>query len=169
MSIILKDLFCKTNVGQKAISYIVPSIWNSWPDSIKRANILNTFKHNVKKHYLFWITHDMFMCMFICISIWLYVRVCVCVYTYAYILVYFPLNYSFSSFLWFFSFTLFSHFFLTWGTIVETRRFCPFCAMAAKADAIHFCLLKYFSFIIYMLTFNQLVCLSVVVVVFYLG
>ena len=48
----LKNPFRKTNMGQKAISYIGPSIWNSLPDSIKRANSLNTFKHNVKKHYL---------------------------------------------------------------------------------------------------------------------
>ena len=38
----LKNPFRKTNVGQKTISYIGPSIWNSSPDSIKRANSLNT-------------------------------------------------------------------------------------------------------------------------------
>ena len=48
----LKNPFRKTNMGQKAISYIAPSIWNSLPDSIKRANSLNTVKHNVKNHYL---------------------------------------------------------------------------------------------------------------------
>ena len=48
----LKNPFRKTNMGQKAISYIGPSIWNSSPDSIKRANSLNTLKHNVKEHYL---------------------------------------------------------------------------------------------------------------------
>ena len=48
----LKNPFCKTNTQQKAISYIGLSIWNSLPDSIKRANSLNSFKHNVKKHYL---------------------------------------------------------------------------------------------------------------------
>ena len=48
----LKNLFCKTNMGQKTISYIGPSIWNSLPDSIEKANSLNTFKHNVKNHYL---------------------------------------------------------------------------------------------------------------------
>ena len=37
---------------QKAISYIGPSIWKSLPDSIKTVNSLNTFKYNVKKHYL---------------------------------------------------------------------------------------------------------------------
>ena len=48
----LKNSFCKTNMGQKTISYIGPSIWNSLPDSIKKANFLNTFKHNVKKYSL---------------------------------------------------------------------------------------------------------------------
>ena len=48
----LKNPFRKTNIGQKDISYIAPSIWNSLPDSIKRTNSLNTVKHNVKKHYL---------------------------------------------------------------------------------------------------------------------
>ena len=57
----LKNPFCKRNMGQKAISYIGPSIWSSLPDSIKRANSLNTFKHNVKKHYLIWITNNVFM------------------------------------------------------------------------------------------------------------
>ena len=48
----LKNPFCKTNTGQKTISYIGPSIWNNLPDSIKKANSLNTFKHNIRKHYL---------------------------------------------------------------------------------------------------------------------
>ena len=48
----LKNPFRKRNIGQKAISYIGPSIWNNLPDSIKRANRLNTFKHNAKKPYL---------------------------------------------------------------------------------------------------------------------
>ena len=48
----LKNLFCKTNMKQKAISCIGPSIWSSFSDSVKRANSLNTFIHNVKKHYL---------------------------------------------------------------------------------------------------------------------
>ena len=48
----VKNHFRETNMGQKAISYIGTSIWNRLPDSIKRANSLNTFKHDVKKHYL---------------------------------------------------------------------------------------------------------------------
>ena len=37
-------------MGQLIISYIGPSLWNSLPDSIKKANSLNTLKHNFKKH-----------------------------------------------------------------------------------------------------------------------
>ena len=48
----LKNPFRKTNMGQKAISHIGPSIWNSFHDSVKRTNSLNNFKHNVKNHYL---------------------------------------------------------------------------------------------------------------------
>ena len=48
----LKNPFRKTNMAQKAISYIGPSIWNSLSHLIKRANSLNTFKHNLKKHYV---------------------------------------------------------------------------------------------------------------------
>ena len=48
----LKNSFRKTNTGRKTIYYIGPSIWNSLPDSLKQMNNLNTFKHNVKKHYL---------------------------------------------------------------------------------------------------------------------
>ena len=94
-----KNRFRKTNRGQKAISYIGPSIWNNLPDSIKRANSLNIFKHNVKKHYLTWIIHNVFT--WICVSVFTYVcmSVGVCIYTYEYILVYFSLTYSLS---WFF-------------------------------------------------------------------
>ena len=104
----LKNPFRKRNMGQKTITYIGPFIWNSLPDSTKKANNLNTFKHNVKKHYLTWITHNVFM--WICVSVFTYVcmSVGVCIYTYAYILVVFLwfihvhvffLVYSFLSFL----------------------------------------------------------------------
>ena len=82
-----KNPFRKTNMGQKTISYIGPSIWNSLPDAIKKASSLNTFKHNVKKHYLTWITHIVYM--WICVG--------VCIYTYGYILVCFPFT-AFSRF-----------------------------------------------------------------------
>ena len=51
----LKNSFCITNIGQKIISYIGLSIWNSLSVSIKKANHLNTFKHKLKKHHLTWI------------------------------------------------------------------------------------------------------------------
>ena len=81
----LKNPFRKTNMAQKAISYIGPSIWNSLSHSIKRANSLNTFKHNVKKHYVTWITNNVFM--WICVSVFTYMFKCswVCVYVYMHI------------------------------------------------------------------------------------
>ena len=42
----------KTNIGQKALSYVGPSIWNSLNNSLKSASSLNTFKHNIKEHFL---------------------------------------------------------------------------------------------------------------------
>ena len=47
----LNTLFIK-QIWEKLFLVLVPPIWNSLPDSIKRTNSLNTFKHNVKKHYL---------------------------------------------------------------------------------------------------------------------
>ena len=48
----IKCPFCKTNIGQMAQPYIGPTIWSKTPDMLKGANNLNTFKHNLKKHYL---------------------------------------------------------------------------------------------------------------------
>ena len=48
----LKCPFRKTNAGQMALSYIVPTIWRKTPDMLKRTNSLNRFKHNLKEHYL---------------------------------------------------------------------------------------------------------------------
>ena len=80
----LKNPFRKTNMGQKAISYIGPSIWNSLSDSIKRANSLNTFKHNVKMHYRTWVTN---VFMWRCVSAFIYMFKCpwVCVYIHMHI------------------------------------------------------------------------------------
>ena len=44
----LKHPFGKTNTGQKTLSYIGPSLWNNLPETVKKMNSLNTFKHNVK-------------------------------------------------------------------------------------------------------------------------
>ena len=48
----LKIPFLKTNMGQKRLSYIAPSVRNKLPSSMKRSNSLNKFNHDVKKHYL---------------------------------------------------------------------------------------------------------------------
>ena len=42
----------RTVQGQKSISFIGPSVWNALPDNIKQTTNVNSFKHNVKKHYL---------------------------------------------------------------------------------------------------------------------
>ena len=43
----------KTNVGQKALSYVGPSLWNNLNKTLKTSTSLNTFKHNIKKHYFY--------------------------------------------------------------------------------------------------------------------
>ena len=48
----LKTPFRKTNMRQKAISFVGPSLWNILPELIKKTDNLNTFKHNVKNHCL---------------------------------------------------------------------------------------------------------------------
>ena len=41
----------KTNVRKKALSYVRPSLWNNLSKTLKTSTSLNTFKHNIKKHY----------------------------------------------------------------------------------------------------------------------
>ena len=48
----LKIPFRKTNMGQKAFSFVGPSLWNSLPELIKKTDNSNTFKHNVKNYCL---------------------------------------------------------------------------------------------------------------------
>ena len=48
----LKHRFCKTNKGQKTLSYIGRSLQDNLLKTIKKTNNLNTFKHNVKRLYL---------------------------------------------------------------------------------------------------------------------
>ena len=48
----LKCLFRKTSNGQFALSYIGPTFWNKTREIFKRSNSLNTFKNNLKKHFL---------------------------------------------------------------------------------------------------------------------
>ena len=48
----LQQPFRKTNIGQNALSFIGPALWNNAPEEIKRTTNLNAFKHNLKEHYL---------------------------------------------------------------------------------------------------------------------
>ena len=41
----------KTNIGQKALLYGGPSLWNNLNKTLKTSTSLNTFKHNIKEHY----------------------------------------------------------------------------------------------------------------------
>ena len=50
----LKIPFRKTNMGQRAISFVSPSLWNSLPELIKKTN-----KHNVKKYCLNWLNNKL--------------------------------------------------------------------------------------------------------------
>lgn len=43
--------FRRTVNGQKALSFLGPSLWNSLPNSIKDSPSTNSFKHQIKKHY----------------------------------------------------------------------------------------------------------------------
>ena len=48
----LQQPFRKTSTGQNALFFIGPGLWNKIPERIKRTTDLNTFKDNLKKHYL---------------------------------------------------------------------------------------------------------------------
>ena len=43
--------FRNTNTSQKLLSSIGPSFWNEIPETLKNIDNLNTFKHNLKKHF----------------------------------------------------------------------------------------------------------------------
>ena len=43
--------FRKSVNGQKALSFLGPSFWNSLPNSIKESSSVNSFKHRLKEHY----------------------------------------------------------------------------------------------------------------------
>ena len=44
--------FRKTNTGQNSLSYLGPAFWNNLPESIKKVENINNFKHKLKEHYL---------------------------------------------------------------------------------------------------------------------
>ena len=47
----LKRPFRNTSTGHKALSFIGPSFRNQIPQTLKKTDNLNTFKHNLKKHF----------------------------------------------------------------------------------------------------------------------
>ena len=47
----LKRPFRNTNTVEKALSFIGPSFWNQIPETLKKTDNLNAFKHNLKKHF----------------------------------------------------------------------------------------------------------------------
>ena len=75
----LKNTSRKTGIGQKAISYIGCSTWNSLPDSVKKVACFNTCKHDVKKHYLTWMINNMYKCIDKSVCIYVCVSVGVCI------------------------------------------------------------------------------------------
>ena len=46
-----KRPFRNTNTSHKALSFIGPSFRNQIPQTLKKTDNLNTFKHNLKKHF----------------------------------------------------------------------------------------------------------------------
>ena len=42
----------RNSTGHNALSFIGAGLWNKITEEIKRTTNLNTFKHNLKKHYL---------------------------------------------------------------------------------------------------------------------
>ena len=53
----LKHPFRKTTAGQNSPSLLGPLKWNKLPESTKKCNNINTFKHNLKKLYLAQLTN----------------------------------------------------------------------------------------------------------------
>ena len=47
----LTQPFRKTTQGQNSLCNIGPSVWNKLSENNKRSSSINSFKHNVKKHY----------------------------------------------------------------------------------------------------------------------
>ena len=40
-----------TNIGQKALSYTGPFLWNNLDKNLKTSGSLNSFKHKIKEDY----------------------------------------------------------------------------------------------------------------------
>ena len=48
----LKLPFRKTKLGIQSLSYVGPNTWKSFPDNLKSATSVNSFKHYIKKYFL---------------------------------------------------------------------------------------------------------------------
>ena len=146
--------FYKTNMGQKAISFVGPSLLkvlgknspgkpprgffpggffpdtllNSLPEVIKKTDNLNTFKHNVKRYCLNWINNELMKWVSHCY----YFKNFTILTLNHYIFVSYTLDISF----YFFHLSLmFSS--LSRGTTMKRRHLYPFCAVPAISIAVH--------------------------------
>ena len=43
---------CSTSKGQKAISYVGPTLWDEMPNVLKQKESIASFKHDFKKYFL---------------------------------------------------------------------------------------------------------------------
>ena len=48
----LKLPFRKTKLGIQSLSYVGPNTWKSFPDNLKSATSVNSFKHRIKEYFL---------------------------------------------------------------------------------------------------------------------
>ena len=95
----LEISFCKTNKGQKAISFVGPSLWKYLQELTNKTDNLNTFKLNVKNYCLNWINNELVKWASYC-----YYFKCLTILTYIYF------SYFAYVFLVFFLLSLFSFF-----------------------------------------------------------
>ena len=120
--------FRKTNMRQTAMSSVVPALWNSLPEIMKKPESLDTFKNNVKNYCLNWINNELMKWVSHC-----YYFKDLAILTFShYIYIFSTWNISF----YFFHLSLmFSS--LCRGTTMKIRHLCPFCAIPAIFIAIH--------------------------------
>ena len=102
--------FTKRQIWDKKNSYIGPSIWNSFPDSIKKENSLNTFKTQWQKTSFYLNNHITCVCEYVYLYLYMFVYLWFCVYIYIwiYITITFPFTNSFSRFILLYLFLSFS-------------------------------------------------------------
>ena len=127
----LKIPFRMTNMGQKAVSFVVPSLWNSLPELILKRHNLNTFKHNVKNSCLNWISNELLKWG----SHHYYFKNLVVLYIYIYIYAYYIYIYFTFNIPFYFIALIFSS--LSRRTAMKIRLFCQFCAIPAISITVH--------------------------------